>query len=98
MIKLHNYLKIEKETEKAVAVCPRQITENDLKAIEETFWWTGTLIKGSMFWFPKSQVVIKNGFVVEVSKLIEKKNFIYFDTPIFTENDFKLVKMEKIGG
>ena len=88
LLPLHNKLKIERETDKAVAVAPKELTEKQLKDVEFLFWATNTKVKKSLFWLPKSQILIEGGEVVAVSSWIEQQNFVFFDSPLFLERDY----------
>lgn len=98
MNKLHNKLKIVKESNKAVAVKSLPMEEKDYKTVQWLFWEVGnTYIKGNLFWLPKSQVEIDGDCVVAVSSFIKRVNDKFWDSPLMTEKEFKKVKLQYRG-
>ena len=93
-MKLHelaNKLKVEKETENAVLVNNKKLTEEDYNTVEE-IWRLGVnvYIKNNGFWFPKSQIGIENGYVTKMTLwLYNKLSNNYWDFPTILKEELE---------
>lgn len=98
MLKLYNLyrqVKVEKETEKAVYVLPRKIDLSDLEEINSLCSIVGVdcyTLNNDGFWLPKSQIKIKGGKVIKMSKWLCNKLFEYYDSSFFLVEDVERLK------
>lgn len=78
--------KVIKETEKAVAISneiyegAKEVASYDLK--ELTSEQINALRVGKMIWLPKSQVVVENGFVIDMPDWLANRNNLITDRMI----------------
>lgn len=100
-MKLHNLankIKIVKETDKAVFIKSKEMSEEDYKTVEE-IWLLGIniYIKKDGFWLPKSHIEITDGFVTKITLwLYNKLSNDYWDfSTILEEEKVNILKGEK---
>lgn len=91
--KLANKIKIDKQTENAVFVKSKELTEKDYKTVED-IWLLGinVYIKKDGFWLPKSQIEIVDGFVTKITLwLYNKLSNQYWDFPTILDEEMGFI-------
>ena len=96
MIKFHDlyeFVKIEKETEKAVFILSKKLTNENIKDFEDLNRYSSIVgagcysLKKSGFWLPKSQIKLENGFITAVTKWIYNQHINFYDFPMILKSE-----------
>lgn len=91
---LYEPTEIIKETEKAVCIKRKDLTDTMVEALKFNMMLPNKyrlFVKGGNFWIPKSQIDIENNKIIAITKWMYNQLIMFIDCPICLQEDIGAV-------